>query len=328
MKRLKKLQSFKSSTEKRSAIDLLKHTDRLWRMTEKERKEMTISCRDTDYIKKVKEAGNITQVNGVEVQVMHNGLRVENGGYHGEWMAEIIDSLKGHHEPQEEKVFYEVLKKLGSGASMIELGSFWSYYSVWFNTQIKNAKNVGVEPDPQNLALGERNAKLNNANITFIRGAAGAENGNEVEVVMESTNLPETVRICSIDGLMLELKWDKLDLLHMDVQGFEFNALQGAINTINSKKLHFLFVSTHHYLFSGDPNTHGKCLEFIRSHGGHVISSHTVAESFSGDGLIVASFDDRDKDFIVQTSVNHTDKSLFRPYEEDIAILARAYDQI
>jgi hypothetical protein len=71
--------------------------------------------------------------------------------------------------------------------------------------------------------------------------------------------------------------------------------------------------------------THADCLAFIKDRGGHIITSHTIPESFSGDGLIVASFDDKDKNFFVETSLNHTDKALFRPYEEDIQTLIDAY---
>jgi FkbM family methyltransferase len=304
-------------------IDILKKTDDLWRMSEQERMEMTISCRDTDYIKKVKDAGVIKKQNGVEVQVMHNGLLVKNGGYHGTWMSDIITSLKGHHEPQEEKIFYEVLKRLEPGATMIELGCFWSYYSVWFNTAVKDAKNICCEPDPVNLALGKENASLNNTkDMNFVQSAAGADDGAMIDIVMES-DMPNTasVPVRTVDSLLREFRWKKLDILHMDVQGFEMSALQGALESIKAKKVRFLFVSTHHYLFSDNPNTHGECMAFIKENGGSIISSHTIPESFSGDGLIVASFDPRDEDFKVETSLNHTDKSIFRPYEEDLAIL-------
>jgi hypothetical protein len=64
----------------------------------------------------------------------------------------------------------------------------------------------------------------------------------------------------------------------------------------------FAVVSTHHHVISGDPLTHQRCLDLLRDAGGHVIVEHTVAESYSGDGLIVVSFDDRDRDLQVVTS--------------------------
>lgn len=74
--------------------------------------EMTVGCHDCASIPKVMNAGQIVTERGERVQVMHNGLKVLAGGYHGDWMAEIITRLRGHHEPQEEMVFHEVLKHL------------------------------------------------------------------------------------------------------------------------------------------------------------------------------------------------------------------------
>jgi len=289
---------------------------------------MTISCRDTDYIPKVKDAGKIQDRNGQKIQVMHNGMVVTAGGYWGDWMTKIIKNLKGHHEPQEEKIFYEIIKKLRKGSTMIELGSFWSYYSLWFHTEIKDAVNICCEPDENNLEVGKQNAKLNSANnIVYCKAAAGSKDGTEVELAMDSDpNTTKKVIVRSVDSLVKEYNIEYLDLLHMDIQGFELDALHGAIETIRAGKLRFLIVSTHHYLFSKDPLTHQNCIDFIKENGGHIIASHTVPESFSGDGLIAASFSEKDAAMTVDVSINHTDDSLFRPYEQDMAILIDAYN--
>lgn len=292
--------------------------------TIEERVKMTISCNDCENIPKVEGAGNITKDN---FQIMHNGVKVVNGGYHGNWMSEIIEKLKGHHEPQEEFIFNELLKLLPDNATMIELGCFWSYYSIWFNRSIKGAKNICVEPDPNNLNLGRKNAEINNSsNITFELGAAGDKHGDTVSIPLESK--PGTsidVQVKSIDGLMKYHNIDFLDILHADTQGAEYELLLGAKNAMFQKKLRFVVISTHHYSISGVPNIHQDCIDLILSLGGAIICSHTVAESFSGDGLIVASFSDCDKSLVFETSLNHTHKSLFRPPEKDIELLIKKF---
>ena len=79
-------------------------------MNEFERAIMTSSCIDCAGIAKVQEAGRILDTPNGPVQVMHNGVRVKAGGYHGDWMAQIIRALQGHHEPQEELVFHHILR--------------------------------------------------------------------------------------------------------------------------------------------------------------------------------------------------------------------------
>jgi len=310
-----------------NALKVLMDTPSIGRLTEEQRIEMTTSCRDTDDIPKVKNAGSIERVKGVEVQVLHNGIVVEKDGYVGPWMTKIIHELKGHHEPQEEVAFYEVLKRLHEGSTMIELGSYWAYYSLWFNKSIKDARNICCEPDPKNRKLGERNAALNGVHgVEFISAAAGSRHGEKVKISLDSDATQEVeVQVASIDGLVAEKKLKKIDILHLDVQGVELDVLEGARESIEDGRIRFIFVSTHHYIFSKSAKTHIDCLNFIKSLGGHIISSHTVPESFSGDGLIVASFSDEDRNFVVTTSINHTDRSLFRPYEEDLQILLDAY---
>lgn len=316
---------FKKKTTKIDPVDYLTSFP-VWNKTPEQRAAMTTSCRDTDYIPKVKEAGRIVTYKGRSCQVMHNGLKVVNGGYYGEWMAGIIKDLKGHHEPQEEKLFYEVVKRLGKKPTIMELGSFWAYYSNWLAFERKDAKIICCEPDPENIKIGITNAELNGNEdrAQFIECAAGSVDHSSVSFNLDSSpGKTKEVQIRSVDGLVKELKINKIDILHMDVQGAELDTIYGAKETIAKGDIRFIFVSTHHYLFSRDPETHLKCREVIESFGGRIIASHNVLESFSGDGLIVASFDERDKDFSVNISINSTEDSLFRPYEKDLGLLVR-----
>ena len=295
-----------------------------WRKDTEQRIRMTVSCLDCNYIPKVKEAGTVQIYKGQDVQIQHNGLRVLAGGYHGSWMKEIIAELKGHHEPQEEKLYYEVLKKLRKSPKILELGSFWSYYSLWLLHQFNDAHAFACEPDPVNRKVGIVNAQLNNLSdrITFIESAAGSEDGKSIEFTLDSDpSQKRHATIRSIDSLVKEYNINLIDIVHMDVQGVELDALRGAIESIKRNKIRFVFISTHHYTFSHDPMTHQKCKQFLIDNGAHIVSSHNVLESFSGDGLIVASFDKKDEDFKIDVSLNSSDNSLFRPYEEDIALM-------
>ncbi len=296
----------------------------------KHRISMTTSCRDCDYIPKVKDAGKILKIARKEYQIMHNGVLVEYGGYFGDWMSEVIKTLRGHHEPQEEKVFHEIIQLLPNKAVMIELGAYWSYYSLWFNKAIKNPTNYCLEPDPKNLDLGKRNAKVNKAkNMNFIQAAAGKEDGQIISFKPQEGDFPPVrVPIKSVDGIVKENNIDFVDILHMDIQGIELEALEGASRAIKEGKVRFIIVSTHHYSISEDPLIHEKCLNLIRQLGGTVIVEHAIHESFSGDGLIAASFSNEDKDFKVAVSENRMENSLFRSYNKDLDTLRYAYENL
>ena len=117
-------------------------------------------------------------------------------------------------------------------------------------------------------------------------------------------------------------------MLHLDIQGAELDALHGARQSFQSGKVRFVFVSTHHHSISGNPNIHNQCLEFLRNNGAHIVLEHSVSESYSGDGLIVASFDERDSDAQIETSYNRASTALFRPPEVDLAILGHEYESL
>lgn len=117
---------------------------------------MTITCRDSDHIPKVANAGRTVMWEGERVQIMHNGIKVVYGGYNGDWMAHIIRGLQGHHEPQEEAIFHTLLRYIRNRGLMIELGAYWGYYAQWFLHEIPESTAICIEPDPSNLVLVQR----------------------------------------------------------------------------------------------------------------------------------------------------------------------------
>jgi len=250
---------------------------------------MTAGCRDADGIPKVPDAGRVFRKGFRRYQLMHNGVRVVADGYDGSWMTEIIRLLKGHHEPQEERVFHEVLPHIPPGGIMLELGSYWAYYSLWFNRSVPGARNYMIEPDPKNLALGRKNFALNGARGEFFQYAIGSRSGPPIPFKCRGGRVRPIELIC-VDDFIAAEKIPRIDLLLSDIQGFELGMLQGAERAIGERKIRFAVVSTHHPSISGDAEIHAQCLAFIAGHGGHVLASHTVGESFSGDGLIAASF--------------------------------------
>lgn len=280
---------------------------------------MATGCNDCESIPKVPHAGEVFTDGEVRYQLMHNGVRVIEGCYYGGWMTETIRLLKGHHEPQEEKLFHEVLKHLSPGATMLELGSFWAYYSLWFRQAVKDATNYMIEPDPNNLAAGKLNFQINAAEGHFFQYSIGRKSCAPRPFLCESDGLRHPVAETCIDDFVASAGVKRIDLLLADVQGAELPMLEGALKTINRGQIRFVFLSTHHHSISGDPLTHQRCLQFLRDRGAHIMAAHNVTESYSGDGLIMASFDEQDRRIPeVEISKNHPTNSLFRELEYDL----------
>lgn len=235
----------------------------------KKREADIVNCPDTAFIPKLPDAGQVK--NGY--LIMHNGLLIEPLSYYGKRMLKIFKKTKGVHEPQEERFFMEVLNSLRPGATMVELGSYWSFYSMWFNAKIKDAKNFMVEPTSLGLNMGEKNFRINNMTGDFTQAYIGLHSGIA----------PDQVRVVNIDVFINEKQIPFIDILHADIQGFEVQMLQGAANTLFAKKVGYVFLSTH----SND--LHDQCVAVLENAGYNILQSINLNASYSLDGLIVAA---------------------------------------
>lgn len=253
---------------------------------------MTIDCSDCDEIRKVPDAGRILSSADGEVQMMHNGLKVVAGGYHGDWMAHVIRALRGHHEPQEEAIFHALLRACRHNSLFVELGAFWAYYSLWYLHEIPGSRSLCIEPDPNNKAVGERNALLNGLQdrMTFLQGFVGGTRHQALQGTVETVSEPVVLPCYDVDAILELGGQHVIEILHADVQGAELPLLVSAKKAIEQKRIRFIVVSTHHSSISGSTTTHEDCMAQILAFGGRILAEHNVQESFSGDGLIVASF--------------------------------------
>ena len=281
---------------------------------------LTASCRDTDDLPKVADAGEVVTVGGERVQIMHNGLRVLADGYYGAWMTDLIGRLRGHHEPQEERAFHEVLCHLPDQATMLEVGAYWSYYALWFLKERPHGRALALEPDPAHLALGQRNAALNDLPLGFRQGIIARGAAARIPFQTESSG------VCEVDAIPLEMLVDTLggrvDLLLCDAQGGEIDLVHALAPLVADRRIGMLVLSTHAQPISGDALTHQRCLSALKDLQADILVEHDVHESFSGDGLIVAAFGGVPEAWCEPTiSRNRYETALFRNPLYDLAEL-------
>jgi FkbM family methyltransferase len=287
---------------------------------------MTAACRDCDPLPRVPGAGEVFTHQGVKLQRMHNGLLVLADGYCGPWLTEIVRATRGFHEPQEEWAFHCVLNALREPSLIVELGAWWSYYSLWFLQRFPEADALLVEPDPNHLEIGRANFRLNGREGRFIQATVGAISTDPAPFHCESTGTASPVPCVSVDDLSARHAPGRvIDLLLADVQGAETALLQGLAQVRAAGLLRYLFLSTHTQGISGDYRTHRRCLAALQELGAHIVTEHTVEESYSGDGLIVASFDPAPR-LDVKVSFNRHQDSLFGSSEDRIADVCEALE--
>ncbi|MEM7243494.1 MAG: FkbM family methyltransferase [Pseudomonadota bacterium] len=241
--------------------------------------EITSACEDCADLPRVENSGETLVENGKAVQIMHNGLRVLYARYYGSWVNEIIKRLGGVHEPQEERVFHEVLKHIPEGATMIEPGCYWGYYSMWFAKEIPNAKVFMIEPHPRQMKVAQDNFELNGLTGDFTIGYFGSYPDKKKEI--QERRLEKELPRYSVEEFMEMKGIDKITVLHSDIQGHEEEMLDGARQQLADRKIDWLFISTH-------GKRHSACRKILVDSGHRIVAEHAVGQSASADGLLVA----------------------------------------
>jgi len=193
---------------------------------------------------------------------MHNGLRVSLD-YYAEF-SEILLLNKGVHEPQEERLFEVVLQHVPPGGTMVELGSYWAFYSLWFQSVIPGARNWMIEPELKNLEVGKKNFELNQMHGVFKQGLIG-KNGMDLLAYFQQQEISH------------------LNVLHADIQGAEAELLDSVSDWLSARRIDYLFVSTH------SQSLHLECTERLISHGYSIVASADFDyQTYCYDGVLVA----------------------------------------
>lgn len=172
-------------------------------------------------IERVPQAGYVDRDGCV---ILHNGNRVPVSGdfaYYSDF-SDILIINRWVHEPLEEFCFQEVLKKISTTSPvMIELGAYWSHYSMWLKKRYTNANCFMVEPSKPNLEAGQHNFRLNGYKGEFL-------------------NMFVRAGHFRIDDFLNERRIDDVDVLHSDIQGFELEMLQGASAALSERKIKYV----------------------------------------------------------------------------------------
>ncbi len=236
-----------------------------------ERTKLAVASADNAKIPRCANAGAVEG----EYQVMHNGIRVRKDGYYGAEYTELIEKNRGVHEPQEERVFQEVLPAIRAGGLIVELGAYWAFYSTWFLKSVANGRAILVEPDSANLEVGKETLRQNGVDA----GRAMCLHGwvGRLSERHQQAGAHEIV----IDELVRKQKIEHIDVLHCDAQGSEAKMLLGADETLKNGKVSWIFLSTH------SMHLHGWCRRELLRRKFVLVAEADLPESYSYDGLLV-----------------------------------------
>jgi len=137
------------------------------------------------------------------------------------------------------------------GMTVVDVGANLGYYTILASRLVGNSgRIVAIEPDPDNFGLLQQNICGNGlGNVTALRLALGAESGN-VTLHRSPANFGDhrvyssddnremlEVELRRLDNVLAEVGVDQVDLLKMDVQGFEAGVIEGMCETLITRKV-------------------------------------------------------------------------------------------
>lgn len=211
------------------------------------------------FIKRCESAGKLE--NGIVT--LHNGIQVYDKCYYDNF-TDILRLNRGVHEPSEERAFDKVLRHLKDGSTMVELGSYWGFYSIWFLKTVKDGRSFCIESEQKCLSIGINNFKLNEVEGDFTKGFIGYGKMNLLDYFKEK-NI------------------ENIDILHSDIQGYEFEMLDQIKSFLFDSKIKYIFISTH------NNHIHYKCIELLKEYRYKILCSCDFDnETFQFDGFILS----------------------------------------
>jgi FkbM family methyltransferase len=184
-----------------------------------------------------------------------------------------------------------LFKMLKPDFNVIDAGANIGYLTLQFSKRCNQGMVYSFEPDTENFKCLTQNMSLNDCrNVTSLQVALGKTNAtaslykvyrNNPGANRILDNAPpdayaqELVSVCSLDDLDASGYFKKIDLIKVDVEGFEWFVLQGAANMIRRDKP-ILFIEL------ADDNLHGQgysslqLLQYLDELGYNVIESTSM----------------------------------------------------
>lgn len=169
--------------------------------------------------------------------------------------------IRGMRERYETKMIRSVLRP---GMTVVDVGANIGYYALMEAMAVTEMGHVyAIEPAPENVKLLQRNIHLNGyPHVSVIEAGISDETGRAKLYVSRCRNLHNLLRprhaivggesvvdieVYRLDDLLAKHQIDvsRINLIRMDIEGYEVKALNGMINTLRLSPRLMLFIEFH-----------------------------------------------------------------------------------
>jgi FkbM family methyltransferase len=158
-----------------------------------------------------------------------------------------------------ELVGYEKHYTIKSGDIVVDGGGFLGLFALFASKKVGPTGRVIVyEPDPGQCHLLERNLKLNHAsNVTLVRKGLWScttelhldPRGNASNIDFAGARrdvLVQTIQVTSLDDEIVRLGLPRVDLVKMNIEGAEIEAIEGCRQLMQHFPVNFVIAANHY----------------------------------------------------------------------------------
>jgi FkbM family methyltransferase len=153
----------------------------------------------------------------------------------------------------EPMITQKVLELLNSNDIVIDVGSWIGYYALLCAK--KALKVIAIEPSSDSVKRIRENIALNQfQNIEVVNCAIGEKHGSgkvkpgvlsSMDQVVENKGDEIAVTVESLDSIVLQRKYRKVDLVIMDIEGYEYYALLGMKQILSEHIVRNMIIEVH-----------------------------------------------------------------------------------
>lgn len=240
-----------------------------------------------------------SHIDSKQIHVFDNGVKV----YMRHLLTEQLERYAkiNLHEPEEEALFIKLIEEIDTeNGVFLNIGSAIGYYVILARKLHPNLEIHAFEPLPEHLSYMQANLDLNGITMDHIivhETAVSSRDGSApfsqrdygsslihekyLRLPNPPAHLQSEVKVTMLDTFQESL--DKpIDLVQMDVQGFEVDVLAGSVRTLAKRLVKTWLVGTH------DKRIHEECRKLLASFGYRIIYDD-MDTKFQFDGILLAT---------------------------------------
>lgn len=183
-------------------------------------------------------------------------------------LVDYFDSFKWYYPNCELETKTWCVNNIQPDWNILDCGANIGYYSILFSQLSPDGQIFAFEPTPTVVKL-ENNLYFNKTdNVKVIKKALSNKVGNYIDDIYQVWGdfpLHDRFEFTTIDNFVLETNIDKIDLIKIDVDSYDFEVLMGAENTIKEYNL-FIIVELNHALHLRNQNLY-QVLKWMEGRG-------------------------------------------------------------